>query len=394
VVSLSGNADNFSSENDFGANDWLVDEMYAQFKENPDSVDKSWWPILENYRPTETPHVSTGPVTIAQPSTPVTPITPTVPASAPAPAPAATAAAPAVETPMAGDAQLVAKTTRVEARPQPIPAQAPVTTAIPVQEDESAEDQVTVLKGMSKALAANMDASLQVPTATSVRTIPAKLLIDNRIVINSHLARTRGGKVSFTHIIGYAIVRALKEFPSQNVYYDEVDGKPSAVTPANINFGLAIDIPKEDGTRALLVPNIKRAQRLNFAEFLSAYEDLVKRARDNKLTAGDFAGSTISLTNPGGIGTVHSVPRLMKGQGCIIGAGALDYPAEFQGMSDAQLSKLGISKTITLTSTYDHRVIQGAGSGEFLKKIHELLLGERGFYEEIFSDLRIPYHPV
>lgn len=394
MVSLSGNADNFSSENDFGANDWLVDEMYAQFKENPDSVDKSWWPILENYRPTETPHVSTGPVTIAQPSTPVTPITPTVPASAPAPAPAATAAAPAVETPMAGDAQLVAKTTRVEARPQPIPAQAPVTTAIPVQEDESAEDQVTVLKGMSKALAANMDASLQVPTATSVRTIPAKLLIDNRIVINSHLARTRGGKVSFTHIIGYAIVRALKEFPSQNVYYDEVDGKPSAVTPANINFGLAIDIPKEDGTRALLVPNIKRAQRLNFAEFLSAYEDLVKRARDNKLTAGDFAGSTISLTNPGGIGTVHSVPRLMKGQGCIIGAGALDYPAEFQGMSDAQLSKLGISKTITLTSTYDHRVIQGAGSGEFLKKIHELLLGERGFYEEIFSDLRIPYQPV
>jgi 2-oxoglutarate dehydrogenase E1 component len=219
-------------------------------------------------------------------------------------------------------------------------------------------------------------------------------MIDNRIVINSHLGRTRGGKVSFTHILGFAIVRALKEFPSQNVYYDEIDGKPASVSPANVNLGLAIDIPKEDGTRALLVPNIKRAQRLTFAEFLTAYEDLVKRARGNKLTADDYAGSTISLTNPGGIGTVHSVPRLMKGAGCIIGAGALDYPAEFQGMNDEHLAKLGVSKTITLTSTYDHRVIQGAGSGEFLKKIHELLLGERGFYDEIFADLRIPYEPI
>ena len=381
MISLSGNAEN---ENGFGANDWLVDEMYAQYKANPDSVDKAWWPILENYRPTQTPHVSTGPVPI-QPATPAAPITPIV-SQAPA----------APVTPTASGAPLVARTTNVEAKPQPIPAQAPVTELINTVQDEEteAEDQVNILKGMQKALAANMDASLEVPTATSVRTIPAKLLIDNRIVINSHLARTRGGKVSFTHIIGFAIVRALKEFPSQNVYYDEIEGRPAAVQPANVNFGLAIDIPKEDGTRALLVPNIKRAQRLNFAEYLNAYEDLVKRARDNKLTAGDFAGSTISLTNPGGIGTVHSVPRLMKGQGCIIGAGALDYPAEFQGMNDAQLSKLGISKTITLTSTYDHRVIQGAGSGEFLKKVHELLLGERGFYDEIFSDLRIPYVPV
>jgi len=381
VISLSGNTEN---ENGFGANDWLVDEMYAQYKANPDSVDKAWWPILENYRPTETPHVSTGPVAI-QPAAPAAPIIPIV-SQAPA-----TPAAPA-----GSGRPLVARTTNVEAKPQPIPAQAPVTELIQtVDADEvEAEDQVNILKGMQKALAANMDASLEVPTATSVRTIPAKLLIDNRIVINSHLARTRGGKVSFTHIIGYAIVRALKEFPSQNVYYDEIEGRPAAVQPANINFGLAIDIPKEDGTRALLVPNIKRAQRLNFAEYLNAYEDLVKRARDNKLTAGDFAGSTVSLTNPGGIGTVHSVPRLMKGQGCIIGAGALDYPAEFQGMNDAQLSKLGVSKTITLTSTYDHRVIQGAGSGEFLKKVHELLLGERGFYDEIFSDLRIPYVPV
>ncbi len=337
--------------------------MYEQYKVNPDAVDREWWPILERFQSMQT-------------------LTPN-----PAPAPTAvTEAAPTTDT------QLIAKTTRVEPRSQPIPAQAPVTGSIDVVED--GEDTVTVLKGMQKALVTNMDASLSVPTATSVRTIPAKLLIDNRIVINSHLGRTRGGKVSFTHILGFAIIRALKEFPSQNVFYDIVDEKPVVVSPAHINMGLAIDIPKEDGTRALLVPNIKKAERLNFAEYLAAYEELVKRARDNKLTATDFAGSTISLTNPGGIGTVHSVPRLMKGAGCIVGAGALDYPAEFAGMSEEHLTKMGISKTITLTSTYDHRVIQGAGSGEFLKKIHELLLGERGFYEEIFSDLRIPYEPV
>ena len=173
-----------------------------------------------------------------------------------------------------------------------------------------------------------------------------------------------------------------------------VDGKPAAITPANINFGLAIDIPKPDGTRALLVPNIKRAQKLNFAEFVVEYEKLVKKARDNKLTAVDFQGTTISLTNPGGIGTVHSVPRLTKGQGCIVGVGALDYPAQFQGMSEEMLSEQGIGKILTLTSTYDHRVIQGAGSGEFLKILNELLLGERDFFGQIFADLRIPYTPV
>ena len=358
---MSGNDAN--SQDEFGANEWLVEEMYEQWKSNPDAVDKEWWPILERYHAAQSGKST--------------------------PAPAATPAS----TPEAA-APVVAKTTRIEAKPQPIPAQAPATGLIDTISDEVVEDQVNIMKGMAKTLSTNMDASLAVPTATSVRTIPAKLMIDNRIVINSHLGRTRGGKVSFTHIIAFALVRALKEFPSQNVYYDEVDGKPAVVTPANVNLGLAIDIPKEDGTRALLVPNIKRAQKLNFNEFLAAYEDLVKRARGNKLTADDFAGSTISLTNPGGIGTVHSVPRLMKGAGCIIGAGALEYPAEFQGMSEDHLAKLGVGKTITLTSTYDHRVIQGAGSGEFLKKVHELLLGERGFYDEIFADLRIPYEPI
>ena len=381
-----------SNDNEeFGANDWLVAEMYEQYKANPDSVDKSWWPILERYQ-ASAGSTSTPAAPAVTPAAPA--VAPIVPAAA-TPATPAAPVAPAAPAAPAAEAQVVAKTTRIEAKPQPIPAQAPATGLIDtVEAEEEATDEVNILKGMQKALATNMDASIQVPTATSVRAIPAKLMIDNRIVINSHLARTRGGKISFTHLIGFAIIRALKEFPSQNVYYDEIDGKPAAISPANINFGLAIDIPKEDGTRALLVPNIKRAQRLNFAEYLAAYEDLVKRARGNKLTAGDFAGGTVSLTNPGGIGTVHSVPRLMKGQGCIIGAGALDYPAEFQGMSEEHLNKLGVSKILHLTSTYDHRVIQGAGSGEFLKKVHELLLGERAFYDEIFESLRIPYEPV
>ncbi len=376
---MSGENSQQDQSGAYGANEWLVDEMYAQYLVNPDSVDKTWWPILENYHPQSSVQ-TTAPAAPAAPA-PAAPVLPTAPVEVST----ATSSIP-----------IVAKTTRVEPKPQPIPAQAPVTTAIvtvPETPDEDA-DEISILKGMAKTLAANMDSSLTIPTATSVRSIPAKLLIDNRIVINSHLTRTRGGKVSFTHLIGFAIIRAIKEFPSQNVYYTESEGKPAVVAPAHVNFGLAIDIPKPDGSRALLVPNIKRAQRLNFAEYLSAYEDVVKRARDNKLTAADFAGTTISLTNPGGIGTVHSVPRLTKGQGSIIGAGALEYPAEFQGMSESHLAKLGISKIITLTSTYDHRVIQGAGSGEFLKKIHELLLGARGFYDEIFADLRIPYEPV
>ncbi|BAJ73469.1 2-oxoglutarate dehydrogenase complex, dehydrogenase (E1) component [Microbacterium testaceum StLB037] len=360
-----------SNEGEFGANEWLVDELYEQFKVDKHSVDKAWWPILEAYHPVVDESAAAG-------------SPPSAPAAEPKPV---TAPIPVVgQTP-------VARTTTKPAKPQPIPAQAP--TAAPSAGSESTEeDRVTVLKGMPKALASNMDDSLTVPTATSVRTIPAKLMIDNRIVINNHMSRTRGGKVSFTHLIGWALIQALKEFPSQNVYYAEIDGKPSVVAPAHINLGIAIDMPKPDGSRALLVPSIKRADTLTFGEFLASYEDLVRRARNNKLTPADFQGTTISLTNPGGIGTVHSVPRLMRGQGAIIGAGALDYPAEFQGSSAKTLNELAIGKTITLTSTYDHRVIQGAGSGEFLKKVHELLIGQRGFYDDIFAALRIPYAPI
>ncbi|WP_457034335.1 multifunctional oxoglutarate decarboxylase/oxoglutarate dehydrogenase thiamine pyrophosphate-binding subunit/dihydrolipoyllysine-residue succinyltransferase subunit, partial [Kitasatospora sp. P5_F3] len=250
------------------------------------------------------------------------------------------------------------------------------------------------LRGPSKAVATNMDASLEVPTATSVRAVPAKLLIDNRIVINNHLQRARGGKVSFTHLIGYALVQAIKASPGMNYSYKVEDGKSYLVKPAHVNLGLAIDLVKPNGDRQLVVAAIKKAETLDFLGFWMAYEDIVRRARANKLTMDDFTGVTVSLTNPGGIGTVHSVPRLMQNQGTIVGVGAMEYPAEFQGSSPDTLAKLGISKIMTLTSTYDHRVIQGAASGEFLRTIHQLLLGEHNFYDDVFESLRIPYEPV
>ncbi|MEU6238739.1 multifunctional oxoglutarate decarboxylase/oxoglutarate dehydrogenase thiamine pyrophosphate-binding subunit/dihydrolipoyllysine-residue succinyltransferase subunit, partial [Kitasatospora sp. NPDC047058] len=250
------------------------------------------------------------------------------------------------------------------------------------------------LRGPAKAVATNMDASLEVPTATSVRAVPAKLLIDNRIVINNHLQRARGGKVSFTHLIGYALVQAIKAAPGMNHSYQVKDGKSYLVKPEHVNLGLAIDLVKPNGDRQLVVAAIKKAETLDFFGFWQAYEDIVRRARANKLTMDDFTGVTVSLTNPGGIGTVHSVPRLMQNQGTIVGVGAMEYPAEFQGSAPETLSRLGVSKIMTLTSTYDHRVIQGAASGEFLREIHRLLLGENGFYDEIFESLRIPYEPV
>ncbi|WP_407940154.1 multifunctional oxoglutarate decarboxylase/oxoglutarate dehydrogenase thiamine pyrophosphate-binding subunit/dihydrolipoyllysine-residue succinyltransferase subunit [Nocardioides acrostichi] len=255
------------------------------------------------------------------------------------------------------------------------------------------EPTYTVLRGAPARTAQNMDVSLTVPTATSIRSVPVKLLWDNRTVINNHLARARGGKVSFTHLIGYALVQALKSMPEMNNSYEERDGKPNLVEPAHINLGLAIDIKKGD-KRQLLVPSIKACESMDFASFWTAYEDVVTKARDSKLTVADFAGTTISLTNVGGLGTNHSVPRLMTGQSAIIGVGAMEYPPEWQGASAEAIARSAISKVMTLTSTYDHRVIQGAQSGEFLRRVHQLLLGEEGFYDEIFRSLRIPYQPI
>jgi 2-oxoglutarate dehydrogenase E1 component len=239
-----------------------------------------------------------------------------------------------------------------------------------------------------------MEASLQVPTATSFRVIPAKLLEVNRSVINGYLGRTHGGKVSFTHLIGYAIVQALKSVPAMNAAYTEIDGKPAVIRQPHVGLGLAVDVEKSDGSRTLLVPSIKEADTLDFRAFHAAYEELVRKVKSNKIAPEDFAGVTATLTNPGTIGTVQSVPRLMPGQGVIVGAGAIDYPAEYQAADPRALAELGVSKTVTLTSTYDHRIIQGAESGLFLKKIHELLLGQDGFYEGVFRSLGVPYEAV
>ncbi|QRE80417.1 multifunctional oxoglutarate decarboxylase/oxoglutarate dehydrogenase thiamine pyrophosphate-binding subunit/dihydrolipoyllysine-residue succinyltransferase subunit [Rhodococcus ruber] len=394
-----------SSTSQFGQNQWLVDEMYQRFQDDPSSVDASWHEFLTDYSPEAA--VAGGANGATQTQRPAQSSAPTSTESAPA-SKAAPAAAPPKATPTPPKADTApAKPGTAPAKPAPKPAEPaakpaaakaapakPAAKPAPAKPAASApQEESKVLRGAAAAVAKNMNASLSIPTATSVRAIPAKLMVDNRIVINNHLARTRGGKVSFTHLLGYAIVQAVKAFPNMNRHFAEIDGKPNAVTPAHTNLGLAIDLAGKDGNRSLVVAAIKNCESMNFAQFYSAYEDIVRRARDGKLTAEDFSGVTISLTNPGGIGTVHSVPRLMPGQGAIIGAGAMEYPAEFQGASDERIAELGVGKLMTLTSTYDHRIIQGAESGDFLRTVHNLLISD-DFYDEIFHTLHIPYEPV
>ncbi|MET7603169.1 multifunctional oxoglutarate decarboxylase/oxoglutarate dehydrogenase thiamine pyrophosphate-binding subunit/dihydrolipoyllysine-residue succinyltransferase subunit [Streptomyces avermitilis] len=388
----------------FGPNEWLVDEIYQQYLQDPNSVDRAWWDFFADYKPgaaAASAPAGTAAAGAAETTTP-TPAAPTAAAPAapaapaqPAPAPAPAPAAPAQPAPAPAPAPAAPK----PAAAAPAPAAAKPAAAAPATKAAAATEApagptFVPLRGPAAAVAKNMNASIEVPTATSVRAVPVKLLFDNRIVINNHLKRARGGKISFTHLIGYAMVQAIKAMPSMNHSFVEKDGKPTLVKPEHVNFGLAIDLVKPNGDRQLVVAGIKKAETLNFFEFWQAYEDIVRRARDGKLTMDDFTGVTVSLTNPGGLGTVHSVPRLMPGQSVIMGVGSMDYPAEFQGTSQDTLNKLGISKVMTLTSTYDHRVIQGAASGEFLRIVANLLLGESGFYDEIFEALRIPYEPV
>jgi 2-oxoglutarate decarboxylase len=248
--------------------------------------------------------------------------------------------------------------------------------------------------GSAKKIVENMEESLSVPIATSTRRIPVKVLEENRRIINENLLKSSRGKTSFTHLIGWAIVKSLKLYPHMNEGYALVNGNPSRYQRQSINLGIAIDITKKDGSHNLLVPNIKGAEKMNFAQFLEAYDDVVKRARAGNLTMQDFQGTTISLTNPGTIGTVASNPRLMSGQSIIIATGAIEYPAEYQAMTAGALSQLGISKVLTISSTYDHRIVQGAESGLLLKQIHELLIGQHDFYDEVFRDLGISYSPM
>ncbi len=449
----------------FGANQWLVDELYEQYVADKNAVDPAWWDFFEDYRPggdqgngapargktgdaapagrktagdaeadgATSGNAASGNATSGNaasgnaapgnatsggtaPASPADTVaeapaggapaatTPSAPSPTPAPTEPDERPAPSAQA-RRSPAQATSRTPRepgADTSTTPITAVAQPATAAYAEVPESRlqhlevapEPTVERLRGPAARVVSNMETSLSVPTATSVRAVPAKLMVDNRIVVNNHLVRTRGGKVSFTHLIGYAVVEALAEVPAMNSGYVEVDGKPSVSTPGAVNFGLAIDLAKPDGTRQLLVPSIKGADSMDFGQFVAAYEDLVRRARTNKLTVDDFTGTTITLTNPGTIGTVHSVPRLMAGQGTIVGVGAMDYPAEFQGASDERLARLGVSKVVTLSSTYDHRIIQGAQSGEFLRIVGAKLLGEGGFYDRVFTAMRVPYEPV
>jgi len=331
---------------DFGANSWLVEEMYEQYRIDPASVSSPWQEFFSDYRGASGVNGNT------QVATPLPP----------------------APTPVVG-----------------APASAVVPAATPV-----AVDNTEPIRGVGAAIVANMERSLSVPTATSFRNVPARLLEVNRKMINDYRARQGLSKVSFTHVIAHAIVRAVADtVPNmKNAFTVGADGKPQLIRNAHVNVGLAVDVDKGDGIRALVVPVLRDADTLSFAQFLVAYDDIIRKVKANKLTIADFQGANVSITNPGTIGTVQSVPRLMPGQGVIVGIGSIDYPAEFQGSDEANLNTLGVSKVVTISSTYDHRIIQGAESGMFLKRVHEMLLGEHDFYNEIFRSLDIPYQAV
>jgi 2-oxoglutarate dehydrogenase E1 component len=326
----------------FGANATYVESLLARFHSDPNSVDESW----RNYFSELTGAPATAQPTNGHAAAPVAPVQAQPQGQAAAPAPV-----------------------KVEGEAQPI-------------------------RGAALKIVENMETSLTVPTATSVRRVPVKVLEENRRILNAHLASRNAGKASFTHLIAWACVRAFQKYPNLNDGFTEQDGQAVRVKREDVNLGVAVDIAKKDGSRSLMVPNVKAAQKMNFAQFLAAYDDVVKRARDNKLQLPDFQGTTLSLTNPGTIGTVSSMPRLMAGQSVIIATGAIEYPAEYHAMTDAVLSQLGISKTLTVSSTYDHRVIQGAESGELLKYVHELLIGQHDFYTEVFQSVGLNLPPM
>ncbi len=329
-----------------GQNAWLVDEMYRQYLADPTSVSDSWQDFFADYGQTTVRGDGTGPgaVTPAAEAEPATPAEPTP-----------------------------------EAEPEP------------AEEPEGAP-----IRGAGARIVANMEASLGVPTATSFREVPARLLEVNRSIINGYLGRTRGGKISYTHLIGWAVVRAVADhMPVMNSSFTtDHEGKPRVIRHEHVGLGIAVDQEKSDGSRSLLVPCIKAADTLEFRTFVDAYEELIRRVRQNQLSPDDFAGTTVSLTNPGTIGTMQSVPRLMPGQGTIVGVGAIGYPTEYQAADQRTIADLGVSKIVRISSTYDHRIMQGAESGLFLQKVHQLLLGEEDFYIDVFRSMGVPYEAV
>ena len=322
-----------------GFNTGYVEELYKRFQDDPSSVSESWRDFFADYNMEDATGFSGT----------------DVPKSPP----------------------------KIEIKKVPTP---PSGNGLPVDAD------VSLIRGPGAAIVENMEASLHIPTATSVRTLSVKLLTENRTLLNQYQRGVGGLKVSFTHILAYAIVQALKAFPTMFSTFIREDEKPKHLRPSQVNFGLAIDMERR-GRRTLLVPNIKGADQMNFAQFLTAYNEVIRRSRGNELTVEDFHGTNVTLTNPGMIGTSLSVPRLMPHQGVIIGIGSIGYPPEYQSISASSASRVGLAPVMTITSTYDHRVIQGAESGSFLAHIDTLLQSRDEFYSPIFEDINIPYPP-
>jgi multifunctional 2-oxoglutarate metabolism enzyme len=249
------------------------------------------------------------------------------------------------------------------------------------------------LRGPAAMLAKAMNESRSVPTATSFRTLPVDVLDAKRRALNGVL-KERGMKVSFTHLVAWAIVKAAQDWPVMGRFYAEADGKPQVTEAGSVNLGIAVDVERKDGSRSLMVPCIKGSDALDFTGFHAHYEELITKTRENKLTADDFQGTNITLTNPGGLGTVASVPRLLTGQGTIVATGSIAYPVEWAHAPADKIKALGVSKVMTMTSTYDHRIIQGAESGSFLRRIDQLLQGEDEFYESVAESLGVPANVV
>lgn len=377
------------SENDFaqgfGTNEWIVEDMREAYLADPASVTQSWREFFS-----ENPQYLAG----QSPATPSKPLSASVGVQIPGAATASASRRPVLASEDVSRSDLPpAPTAQFKSPTSPYAYNQAHSEA--GETTNGVVESVDTLKGASARTAKNMEASLQIPTATSARAIPAKVLIENRLLINTHLASTRGGKVSFTHLIAWALVESLAEMPEMNVAYTlDEKGKPALHNPAHVNLGLAIDVPSANGERRLLVPSVKNADTLDLAGFIDAYDALVVKARKGQLTVDDFKDTTATLTNPGMIGTLNSVPRLMPGQGLIMGVGAMTYPAAFAGASPETLARQAVGKVLTLSNTYDHRVIQGAQSGELLRLMERKLMGLDGFWNRSFKALRIPHEPV
>lgn len=374
----------------FGPNSAYINDLYYDYLKNPGAFNETWREFFANYDPN-----SNGDVEIPEPVHSVERGREEVQEKGAPSASRGTASPPgasaSVQVPAVGRTNGVP----AEKAPQATPRTADARPSTKAAEDErEAPEGGTKLSGVPLRIAQNMEQSLTVPTATSFREIPVKLLEENRHLINGYRMAGDQAKLSFTHIIGWGIVRALTHFPNMNNAFGQVGDTPYLIQKPDVNFGLAIDVERPGGGRSLVVPSIKGANRMDFLQFYEEYERLVRKGREGTLELDDFMGTTITLTNPGTIGTIASVPRLMKGQGTIIATGSINYPSAYLGMNAEMLNELGLSKVMQMTSTYDHRIIQGAESGLFLAKLQELLTGGDGFYDEIFRALKIPYRPL